>query len=132
MGRNAHGPSNSGIGEEGLVGLGEVMYGPSDVEFFGKQHHPCREIMDGDSFGAKGNFGTRWPGANTGHSVDLLGEDQLIEIQRAVGVGVLETGSEGEGAADVEIVGVLQGHLRVLEGFAADLVGEDMQADASR
>ena len=57
--------------------------------------------MDGDGFGAKGNFGTRWPGADTGHPVDLLGEDQFIEIQRAVGVGVLKAGSQGEGAADV-------------------------------
>ena len=86
--------------------------------------------MDRDGFGAKGNFGTRWPGADTGHPIDLLGEDQFIEIQRAVGVGVLKAGSQGEGAADVEIVGVLQGHLGVLEGFASDLIGEDMQADS--
>ena len=57
--------------------------------------------MDRDGFGAKRNFGTRGPGADTGHPVDLLGEDQFIEIQRAVGVGVLKASSQGEGAADV-------------------------------
>ena len=128
---DSHRPRRISITIKGLAWLGKVVCCGSEIELFGKKYKSRRKVIYGDRFGSKRNFRVCWPAANPVDSVNLFRKGEFIEIQGAVSVGVLKTRPQCPVSIDVQIVGILQGHLGVAEGLRANLIGEDMQTNTT-